>query len=153
MDDTKNALVYTTDTVVKEGNTDTVDKKRKTRPNVVKEYITPPISEKRKIDTFNKTGKSQASNKTVDTPRSNKTDKVKVIYKSRSTQRTDTEKTVNKSGSIPRTSFYNKITRIKPPSEIDIHMDNLSGSFLSGQGEILSSVTPDILCINRSNKK
>ena len=53
-----------------------VDKKSKTKPNVVKEAITPPILEKNKIDTVNKTGKSQASNKTVDKPRSNKTGKV-----------------------------------------------------------------------------
>ena len=35
-DYTKKALVITTDTVVKEGNTDMVDRKRKTKPNVVK---------------------------------------------------------------------------------------------------------------------
>ena len=44
--DTKNSLVTTTDTVVKEVNTDMVDKKSKTEPNVVKEAITPPISKK-----------------------------------------------------------------------------------------------------------
>ena len=65
LDNTKKALVTTTDKVVKEGNTDMVDKKIKTKPNVVKEYITSPISEKNKIDTVNKTDKSQASNKTV----------------------------------------------------------------------------------------
>ena len=35
------------------------------------------LFQKKKIDTVNKTEKSQASNKTVDTPKSNKTDKVK----------------------------------------------------------------------------
>ena len=54
--------------------------------NVVEESITPPISVKNKIDTFNKTDKPQASNKTVDTPKSNKTDTVKSLDKSRSTQ-------------------------------------------------------------------
>ena len=68
MDETEKALVTTTDTVFKEGNTDMVDKKRKTNPNLVREAITPPISERRKIDTFNKTDKSKAFNKTVDTP-------------------------------------------------------------------------------------
>ena len=63
---------------------------------MAKEAITPPISEKKKIDTVLKTEKSQAYNKRVDTPRSNKTDKVKSIDKSSSTQRTDTEKTVDK---------------------------------------------------------
>ena len=56
----------------------------------MKEAITHPIPEKKKIDTSNKTEKSQASNKTVYTPRSNKTEKVKPIDKSRSTQITDT---------------------------------------------------------------
>ena len=70
----KIALVTTTDTVLRERNTDMVDKKRKTKSNVVRESINPPISAKNKIDTVNKTEKSQASNKTVDTPRSNKTE-------------------------------------------------------------------------------
>ena len=69
LDDAEKALSPTTDTVVKEGNTDMVDKKVG-KTNVVKESITPTISE-RKIDTINKTEKSQASNKTVDTPRRN----------------------------------------------------------------------------------
>ena len=64
-DDTKKALVTTTDTVVKEGNTDMVNKETKTKPNVVKEAITPPISAKKKINTVNKTAKMQASNETV----------------------------------------------------------------------------------------
>ena len=34
LDDTKNTLVTTTDTVFKEGNTDMVDIKSKTKPNV-----------------------------------------------------------------------------------------------------------------------
>ena len=41
----------------------------------MKESITPTIT-KKKIDTVNKTEKSQASNKTVDTPRSNKSEKL-----------------------------------------------------------------------------
>ena len=56
------------------------------KPNVVKEAITHPISEKKKIDTVNKTEKSQESNKKVDTPIINKTDKVKSLDKSRSKQ-------------------------------------------------------------------
>ena len=116
------------------------------------EYITPPISEKNNIDAVKKTEKSQASNKTVDTPRRNKTDKVKPIDKSRSTKRTDTKNTVNRSRYIPRTNLSNKITRIENPSEIDICKDNLSVSILSGHGESLSSVTPDTLCIPRKNK-
>ena len=54
-DDTKKALVTTTDTVVKEGNTD-----MGTEINAVKEAFAPPIS--KKIDTINKTEKSQTSN-------------------------------------------------------------------------------------------
>ena len=75
LDNIKKALVTTTDTVVKEVNTDIVYKKNK--HYVVKETITSTISSKKKIDTVYKTDKSQASNKTVDTPRSNKTDKFK----------------------------------------------------------------------------
>ena len=125
---------------------------RKTKPNVVKESITPPISGK-KIDTVNRTDRSNASNKTVDTPKSNKTDKVRSIDKSRSTRITDTENKVDKSRSVPRTNLYNKSTIIEKPSEIDIHRGKLSVSVLFGQGESLSSVTPDILCIPRKNKR
>ena len=73
-----------------------VDKKRKAKTNAAKEDITPLMSEKNKIDTVKKTEKSQAYNKTVHTPRSNKTDKANSIDKSRSAQRTDTENTVDK---------------------------------------------------------
>ena len=82
LDYTKNSLVFTTDTVVKEANTVMVYNKRKTKPNVVKESITSLISAKKNIDTVNKTEKSQASYKTVDIPKSNKTEK----FKSRFTQ-------------------------------------------------------------------
>ena len=66
--------------------------------------------------------------------------------KSRFTKRTDTENTVkkvNKSGSISRTSLFDKSTKIENSSEIDICNDNLSIFFLSGHRESLSSVTPD----------
>ena len=46
--------------------------------------------------------------------------------KSSSTQRTDTENTVDKSKYIPITNLSNRSTRIEKPSEIDIHRDNLS---------------------------
>ena len=73
--------------------------------------------------------------------------------KSWSTQRTDTENTVDKSSTIPRTNLSNKSTRIENPSEIDIHRDNLILSVLSGHGENLSSVTPDTLRITCKNKR
>ena len=60
-----------------------------TKPNVVKKFTTPPIAAKNKIDTLSKTNKSQAPNKTVDKPRSNKNDKVEAIDKSSYTQITD----------------------------------------------------------------
>ena len=108
LDETKKTLVTTDNTVVKEGNND-----MGTKPNVVKETITPPIA-KKNIDTVNKTDKSQASNKNLDTSRSNKSDKVKSLDKSRSTERTDTENTVNtvnKSRYISRTSLYEKVPK------------------------------------------
>ena len=81
---------------------------------MLKEAITTPIS-KEKIDIVNKTDKSQASNKKVDTSSRNKSDKGKSLDKSRSTKINYTEKTVNtvnKSRSISRASLSNKITRI-----------------------------------------
>ena len=50
----KNALVTTTDKIFKEGINE-----METKPNVVKEAITPPIT-KNIIDTVKKTEKSQA---------------------------------------------------------------------------------------------
>ena len=47
LDDTKQASVTTTDTVVKEGNIDMVEKEVKSKENFVDEAITPPISEKK----------------------------------------------------------------------------------------------------------
>ena len=73
--------------------------------------------------------------------------------KSRSTQRTDKENTVDKSGSIPINNLSNKSIRIEKPYEIDIHRDNLSIYVLSGHGKSLSSATLDILCIYRKNKR
>ena len=105
----------------------------------MEEAIATPISSKRNIGTFNKTEKLQASNKTLDAPRINKTDTVKLLDKSKSTQRNETENTVYKSRSIPRSNHSNKSTRIEKTSEIHTHKDNLSVSSLSGQGESLSS--------------
>ena len=99
---------------------------------MVKEFITTPISEKKNIDTVTKTEKSQVSNKTVDTSRSNKPDTFKSIDKSSYIQRTDTENKVDQSSYIPRTDLSNKITRIEKLSEINIHGDNLSAFVLSG---------------------
>ena len=62
-----------------------VEKKVKFKKNVVEEAINPPISEENRIDTVNKIEKSQASNKTVDTPKRNKTGKVKSLDNSRYT--------------------------------------------------------------------
>ena len=56
----------------------------------MEESITPPFPEKYKTDTVKKTEKSQASNKTVHTPKINKTHTVKSLDKSRYIRRTDT---------------------------------------------------------------
>ena len=109
---------------------------------------------KNKIDTVNKTEKSQASNKTLDKPKSNKNDTVKPLDKSRSTQITDTKNTVDKSISIPRSNCSNKSTRKDNPSEIHVYKDNLSVSGLPAQRESLSSETSDTICItHNSNRK
>ena len=59
----KNPLVTTIDKVDKKWTIDTVDKKWKSKQNLVEESKTSPISEKNKIDTVNKTQKSQTSKK------------------------------------------------------------------------------------------
>ena len=46
LDDTKQVLVNTTYMVVKESNTDMVDKEKKAKQNVVEESIATPTSEK-----------------------------------------------------------------------------------------------------------
>ena len=96
--------------------------------------------------------KSQAPNKTVDTSKSNKNDTVKEKYKSRSTQRTDTFNTVDKSRSVPVTNLSNISTRIEKPIEIDIVKDNTNLSDFYLQGDYLEGITPDILFITRINK-
>ena len=63
----------------------------KTKPNFLEEAINSPISEKNNIDTVNKTEKSQSPNKAVDATKSNKTEKVKPLDKSRSTKITNTK--------------------------------------------------------------
>ena len=78
----------------------------------MKESINTHIPKKKNIYKGIKTDKSQASNKIVGTPRRNKNHKVKSLDKSRSTQITDTENTVDSSRSIPRTNLSNKSTRI-----------------------------------------
>ena len=60
---------------------------------------------------------------------------------------------VNISGSISRTSLYNKSARILKKSEIDVCNDNLSISVFPVHGEILSSVTQDQQHIPRNNKR
>ena len=54
---------------------------------------------------------------------------------------------------IPRSKYSNKSTRIENPSDINIYKDNLSVSGLFEQVEILSSETPDTICITRRNKR
>ena len=105
----KKPLVTTTDKIFKEGINDMV-----TKPNVVKESITPPIA-KNNIEKFNKTNKPQASKIIQDKYISNKSDKGKSLDKSRSTQRTETEdtvKSVNKSRSISWYFLSEKSTKI-----------------------------------------
>ena len=74
----------------------------------------------------------------------------------RSTQRTDTENTVNKvnkSRSVSRNILSNKITKIEKPIEIDIFKDNKDISDLSLPVYDLAGITPDILHIPLKNKR
>ena len=63
--------------------------------------------------------------------------------KSRSTKRTDTFNTIDKS----------RFNRIEKPTEIDIVKDNIYLYCLSLQGDDLSGITPDILCIYRKKER
>ena len=65
----------------------------------------------------------------------------------------NTVNTVAKSRSISRTILSNKSTRIEKPSEINICKTNLGVSIFSGNGESLSSVTPDQQHFPRKTKK
>ena len=89
MDDIKKLLVATIDTVDKEVTIDTVDKKGKSKQNVVEEAITSHISAKKNIDTINKTEKSQASKRTVPISKKLNPQVVRTVDKSGSTQRTN----------------------------------------------------------------
>ena len=77
--------------------------------------------------------------------------------KSRSTQVTESEDTINtlnKSRSISSASFSGKITKIEKPKEIDISKDNSSLSLLSRHGASVSSESRDkqrIPCRNKVN--
>ena len=94
--------------------------------------------QKKKIDTVDKTEKSRKLKEIVNTYKSNITDTINTIDKSRST---------------PRNNSSNKITKIEKPLEINIHWESLSVSALSGQRESLASVTPDnILFLARIKK-
>ena len=84
----------------------------------MKEAINLTVSEEEKIDTVIIIEKSQASHKTVYIPKINKTDKVKLIDKSRSTQRTDTKNNLYKLRFIPGTNVSNTSTRIEKPASI-----------------------------------
>ena len=59
---------------------------------------------------------------------------------------------MNKSKYNSRTSLSNKSVIIENPTKIDICKDNIGVSVLSGNGENLSSITPDQQRIPRKNK-
>ena len=87
----------------------------RTKPYMVKESITPPIA-KNNIDIVKKIEKPQASKRIKDKSISIKSDKGISLDKSRSTQRTETEDTVesvNKSRSISSAILSDKITNIE----------------------------------------
>ena len=105
----KKSLVTTTDNISKEGIND-----MGTKPNVLKESITPPIS-KNNICTVNKIEKPQAYKSIKDKSISNKPNKGISLDKSVSTQITeieDTVKSVNKSRSISSVFLSDKSTKI-----------------------------------------
>ena len=54
---------------------------------------------------------------------------------------------------MSRTSLSNKSTRVEKPSEINICKDNLSAYVFYGNGESLSSATPDQQRVTRKKGK
>ena len=83
-------------------------------------------------------------------------DKSRSLDKSRSSQRTETEdivKTINKSGSIWSAIFYDKITNIEQPKEIDIRKDSQSISGMYGPGASVTTKFPDKQRITCRDKK
>ena len=138
LDHIKNLLVTTIGAVDKEGTIDMVDKNMKSKPNVVEESITSTILSKKKIDTVNKTEKSQTSKETVPTSKEIKPDTLKSVDESRYNQ---------------RSNLYNRSTRIEKPTEINIFKENKDISGLSGQGDDLAGITPDIFRIPSNNKR
>ena len=117
------------------------------KPNLVKESNTPPIA-KTKIGTVNETDKPHVSKGKRDKSSSNESDKVRSLdkssslYKSRSTQGTETEdivKTLAKSRSISSASFFDKITKIENPKEIKYRKDYRSDSCNRGEAHVRSN--------------
>ena len=85
-----------------------------TKPNVLREYITPPIA-KNNIYKVNKTEKPQVSKRKKDKSISNKYDKGKSLDKLRSTQIPETEdivQSVNKSRFVLSASLSDKVNKI-----------------------------------------
>ena len=52
-----------------------------------------------------------------------------------------------------RSNLSNRSTRIEKPTEIDILKENKDISDLSGQGDYLAGITPDIIRIPHKNKR
>ena len=113
-----------------------VDKKIKTKPNVVGKYITSPISEKKKIDTVNKTEKTQIP-------------KIQSLPQ----KKHDTLTSIYNSMYAKRINLSNISIRIEKLTEIDMVKDNEYLSGLSLHWDYLASITPYILCIPRKNNR
>ena len=60
---------------------------------------------------------------------------------------------MDKSRSTQRTNLSNRSTRIEKPTEINIFKENKDISGLSGQGDDLAGITPDIFRIPSNNKR
>ena len=126
LDDIENPLVTTIDIV---------DKKVKSKLNVVEGANTSPIPSKKKIDTVKKQ-RNHKHPKNSSYLQKNKPDTLNSIGQSRSTK---------------RTNLSNKITTIKTPTEADIVKDNKDFSDFSRQGDDLVDITSDNLRIPHKN--
>ena len=102
----------------------------------MEEATTSPISEKKKIDTVNKTEKTQIP-------------KIQSLPQ----KKHDTLTSIYNSMYAKRINLSNISIRIEKPTEIDIFKENKDISNLYVQGDDLAGITLDILHIPRKNKR
>ena len=119
---------------------------------MVEKAINYPVSVRNNIDTVNKSDKSQAYNKTVDTLKRKKTDTVRTIDKSSILKELTLLTQYINQGIFQYKNYPIEVPEYQKPTEIDIVRYNKHISDLSLQGYDLASITQDIILIPHKNK-